>query len=192
LPDGFRSYPGCQVRGEVLDATLEWLEEVEGTLDPIVTPWVRTFRPLGRAMDWVPEVLLNAVSLSVADAGYPSDESFLNDVYRRQRAVYETPFYRALLKVLSPTLLTMGAADRWKAYRRGSELVVDRWTKTSERRLTTARLKYPAGLHDRLLLNSLLQALVAAVDACGARESRLELLAESTPGEARFLLTYRA
>jgi hypothetical protein len=192
LPDGMRSFPKCLVRGEVLDHTLEWLAEVEGTLDPMLRDWVRTYRPLGRAMQWVPEVLLNCVSLQVADAGYPSGEAWLSDVYRRQRAIYSTPLYRALLLVLSPTLLTMGASDRWKAYRRGSALVVGKWAKTPAGRQTTATLEHPPGLHTDLHLLSLGQALVAAVDACGAKGSKLELAPDSAPGQARFHLTYRA
>jgi len=192
LPEGLRSFPRCQVRGEVLDSTLEWLEEVDGEPDPALQDWVRSHRPLGRAMQWVPEVLLNAVFLDLADQGYPSDESCLHDVYRRQRAVYETTFYRAMMKVLSPTLLTMGAADRWKAYRRGTELVVDKWDKAGARRVTTATLKHPPGLYTKLNVASLAQALVAAIDAAGARDARLELLDELAPGEARFRLTYTA
>ncbi|HJL18100.1 MAG TPA: hypothetical protein RMH99_20725 [Sandaracinaceae bacterium LLY-WYZ-13_1] len=193
LPAGARSFSECRVRGEVLDATLEWLAEVESAPDPVLEDWLQSQRPMGKALEWIPEVLLNAVSLQIVDDGYPSDESWLNEVYRRQRAVYQTPLYRALLLVLSPTLLTMGAQDRWKAYRTGSELVVDRWTREGSRRLTTATLRYPPGLHTETHLLSLGEAIHAAVDACGARESRLELLsAQSRPGEARLRLSYEA
>lgn len=192
LPDGLRSFPRCQVRGEVLDSTLEWLGDVEGELDPSLRDWVRSHRPLGRAMEWVPEVLLNAVFLDLVDHAYPSDQSCLDDVYRRQREVYKTPFYRAMMMVLSPTLLTMGAADRWKAYRRGTELIVDKWDKAGRTRVTTATLKHPPGLYTKLNVASLAQALVAAIDAAGARDAKLELLADAAPGEARFRLLYNA
>lgn len=192
LPDGMRSFPKCQVRGEVLDHTLEWLSEVGGTLEPTLRDWVRTYRPLGRAMEWVPEVLLNCVSLAVADEGYPSGEAWLSDVYRRQRKIYETPLYRALLLLLSPTLLTMGAADRWTAYRRGTALIVDKWQKTVGGRQTIATLEHPAGLHTELHLMSLGQAMLAAVDACGAKGAKLELLPDSPRGQARFRLAYSA
>lgn len=192
LPDGLRSFPQCQVRGEVLDSTLEWLAELEVDLDPSLREGVRTHRPLGRAMRWVPEVLLNAVFLHLADCGYPNDEACLRDVYRRQRMAYETPLYRVVLKVFSPTLLTMGATERWKAYRRGTELKVNKWKKVGAKHVTIATLEHPPGLHTRLNLESLGEALVAAVDAAGARDARLELLDELVPGEARFQLTYSA
>ena len=192
LPDGMRSFPRCQVRGEVLDSTLEWLADVDGELSPALRDWVRSHRPLGKAMEWIPEVLLNGVFLDVADQGYPSDQSCLDDVYRRQREVYKTAFYRALLMVLSPTLLTMGAADRWKAYRRGTELKIDKWDKAGTRRVTTATLFHPPGLYTTLNVASLAQALVAAIDAAGARDAKLELLPEGTPGETRFRLLYSA
>jgi hypothetical protein len=193
LPDGLRSFPQCQVRGEILDSTLDWLAEVEASPDARLRDALARFRAGGAAAEWIPEVLQNAVSLQIIDDGYPSDESWLNEVYRRQKMVYRTPLYRALLMVLSPTLLTMGAQDRWAAYRRGSELVVDKWTRQGTRRQTTATLFHPAGLHTEVLLLSLGQALVAAVDACGAAASRLELLAEETrPGAARYRLSYEA
>lgn len=192
LPDGPRSFPQAQVRGEVLDATLEWLEEIESSPDPVLRDWIRRYRPMGRSLEWIPEALLNAVSVQIIDDGYPSDDSWLNEVYRRQRKVYQTPLYRALLMVLSPTLLTMGAGDRWKAYRKGSELVVDKWTRDGDRRVSTATLRYPAGLHTEVHVRSLATALVAAVDACGAQETKMELLDEGRPGEARFRMSYRA
>lgn len=190
LPDGPRSFPSCVVKGNVLDETLNWLAEVEGAVDPVLEPWLREARPLGRTREWVPEALLNAVSLSVIDAGYPSDESWVYDVHRRQLEAYRTPLYRALLLLLSPTLLTMGASDRWKAYRKGSSLVVDKWQKTPEGRFATATLTYPPGLHTEVLLLGLGQALLAAVDACGARGSRLEMVAGDQAGETRYLLSY--
>jgi hypothetical protein len=178
------------VKGNVLDETLNWLAEVEGAVDPVIEGWLSEARPLGHTREWVSEALLNAVSLAVIDAGYPSDESWVHDVHRRQLEAYRTPLYRALLLLLSPTLLTMGASDRWRAYRRGSTLVVDKWQRTKEGRAATATLRYPSGLHTEVLLLGLGQALLAAVDACGARGSRLEVLAGSEPGETRFLLTY--
>ena len=192
LPAGPRSFPSCQVKGNVLDETLNWLAEVEGSIDPAIEGWLSDARPLGRTREWVPEALLNAISLSVIDAGYPSDESWVLDVHRRQLEAYRTPLYRALLMVLSPTLLTMGASDRWKAYRQGSTLVVDKWQKTPEGRAATATLRYPPGLHTEVLLLALGQALLAAVDACGARGSRLEMAPGSGPGESRFFLTYES
>ena len=192
LPDGPSSFAGAQVRGEVLDATLEWLSEIESSPDPMLRDWIRRFRPLDRSLAWIPEALLNAVSVQIIDDGYPSDDAWLNDVYRRQRKVYATPLYKALLMVLSPTLLTMGAGERWKAYRKGSDLVVDKWTREGDRRVSTATLRHPAGLHMEVHVRSLGTALVAAVDACGAKETKLELLDDSRPGEARFRMSYRA
>lgn len=192
LPDGMRSFPQAQVRGEVLDATIEWLEEIESAPDPILRDWIRSSRPMGRSVEWIPEALLNAVSLQIIDDGFPSDESWLNEVYRRQRKVYHTPLYRAVLMVLSPTLLTMGAGDRWKAYRKGSALSVDKWARDGDRRVSIATLRYPAGLHTDVHVRSLATVLVAAVDACGAKETKMDLLEESRPGEARFRMSYRA
>lgn len=193
LPDGMRSYPRALVKGNVLDETLAWLEEIGAPPDPALVGAIRSARPLGHTAEWVPDVLVNALSLQIADVAFPSGAAWLDAVYRRQRAVYATPVYRALMLVLSPTLLTMGAKDRWAAYRRGSELVVDRWNKAEAgRRVTTGTLRHPPGLYAELHIRGFAHAILAAVDACGARDSTMELLSESEPGAARFRVTYRA
>jgi hypothetical protein len=190
LPEGFASFPGAQVKGNVLDEMLEWAASVGAPLDARLEPELKRLRPFGQTRDWVPEVVNNAVSLSVRLA-YPSDDAWLRALYEHQRAVYRRPLYRALLMVLSPTLLTMGAADRWKAYRRGSELVVDRWNRTGNGRSTTGAIVHPAGLYTPLMLRGHALTLRAAIDAAGARNSRVELLErESEPGHARYRLSY--
>jgi hypothetical protein len=192
LPNGLRSFPEAQIRGEVLDDVLLWLDEMEAPIHPHLHDLIRAYRPLGRAMKWVPEVLENALFLQVVDEGYPSEESIVQAVYRRQRAVFNTTLYRALMLILSPTLLMMGASDRWKAFRRGSELSVDRWTNTPTGRITTATLRHPPGLYHRLHLLTIGEMMRAAIDACGAKDSKLELLEEQRPGETRFAMSYRA
>ena len=58
--------------------------------------------------------------------------------------------------------------------------------------MTTATLIHPPGLYTTLNVASLAQALVAAIDATGARDARLELLRDGAPGETRFRLLYSA
>ena len=192
LPEGMDSFAECRVKGNVLDEVLAWLAAVEGSPHPALEAALRTHRPLGRSLEWVPEVLINAVSLQIADAGYPSDQSWLDEVYRRQREAYRTPIYKALMLVLSPTLLTMGARDRWRAYRVGTELAIERWTKTPTGRVATATLHHPPALYSRLNVLSLGVAMVAAIDACGAENTQLELEEDAPEGQSRFRLSYRA
>jgi hypothetical protein len=169
---------------------LEWLEEVGAPLDPRLEPELRSLRPFGQTRGWVPEVVNNAVSLN-ARLAFASDEAWIRALYDRQREVYRRPLYRALLMVLSPTLLMMGAADRWKAYRRGSELVVDRWRRAGSGRVTTGAIVHPPGLYTPLMLRGHASTLHAAIDAAGAKDSAVELLeAESEPGHARYRLSY--
>lgn len=192
LPDGLRAFPRAEVKGNVLDEQLAWLDEVGVKLDPRIAPALRRAQPLGRSMEWVPEVLINAVSINAMEA-YPSQAAWIRAVYDRQTAYYRTPLYRALLLVMSPTLLTMGAARSWAAYRKGSSLEVDKWHKEGESRITFGTLHHPAGLHMLLNLRGFAGTLHAAIDAAGAKESEVELLeAESVPGEARYRLSYRA
>jgi hypothetical protein len=191
LPDGLSSFPQARLRGEILDFVMDWLQEIEEPLPAVLRDPVRYYRPFGRAAKWVPEVLECAISLHIATVGYPTGQSWLDEVYRRQRKVYQTPLYRALLIMLSPTLLTMVATERWRAFRKGSELKMDRWTTTPTGRFTTATLRYPPGLHTELTLRSLGEMMVAAIDSCGAKETKYELT-EEIKGEARFSMSYVA
>ncbi|MFK7988574.1 MAG: hypothetical protein AB8I08_21320 [Sandaracinaceae bacterium] len=186
LPEGMSSFPDCVVKANVLDEVLAWLVEVEAGVPPSLAPAVARV-----SSDWVPETLINALSLHIADVGYPTGESWVNSVYRRQRALYQTPLYRAVMVVLSPTLLMMGAADRWKAYRRGTALKVDRWQNSAHRRETIGSIRHPAGLYAELNLQSLGQAFLAAVDSCGARDAEVEII-EYAGDATRFRLSYRA
>lgn len=190
LPHGLASFPRAQCKGNVLDEQLEWIEQAGVPLDPRIEPAVRSARPFGRPMEWVPEVLINATSLN-ARLGYPSDEAWAATLYERQREIYRRPLYRALLMVMSPTLLTMAASDRWGAYRRGTELAIDRWKKAGAARATTGTLRYPPGLYTTMLLRGLANTLRSAIDAAGAKRSVVELLeAESDDGVARYRLSY--
>lgn len=186
LPAGLSSFPDCVVKSNVLDEVLAWLSEVEGGVPSSLAP------ALSRVSSgWVPETLINALSLHIADVGYPTGESWVNSVYRRQRAVYQTPLYRAVMIVLSPTLLMMGATDRWKAYRRGTKLAVDRWQNRGHRRETIGSIHHPRGLYADLNLQSLGQAFLAAVDSCGARDAQVEII-EYAGDATRFRLSYLA
>ncbi|HJL16441.1 MAG TPA: hypothetical protein RMH99_12340 [Sandaracinaceae bacterium LLY-WYZ-13_1] len=190
LPEGLRSFPGAQVKGNVLDEQLEWAAEVGAPLDPRVEPELKRLRPFGRTPEWVPEVVNNAVSLN-ARLGFDGDRAWLDALYDRQAELYRRPLYRALLMVLSPTLLLMAASDRWRAYRRGSDLVVDRWQRDGATRFTTGTLVHPPGLYSSLMLTGHARTLQAAIDAAGAEDSRVELEDEREPGRARYRLSYR-
>lgn len=190
LPTGLGSFPEARCKGDILDEQLEWLDEAGVGLAPELEEPVRKARPFGKPAPWVPEVLINAISLDVRRA-YPSDEVWIDTLYQRQCRLYRRPINRALLLVMSPTLLTMAASERWGAYRQGSTLAVDRWKREGSSRSTVGTLYYPAGLHTPLLLRGLAQTLRSAIDAAGARGSSIELVeSESTPGEARYALSY--
>lgn len=161
-------------------------------MDPRIASALRLARPMGRTLEWTPEVLSNAISLN-ARRGYANDDAWLRAVYERQRRVYRTPLYRALMLVLSPTLMTMGAQRRWGAYRKGTELIVEKWRGEKGENVTYGMLRYPVGLYDSLMLRGFTSTLRAAIDAAGAKDSAVEFLeAESIPGQARYRVSYRA
>jgi hypothetical protein len=96
------------------------------------------------------------------------------------RALLRAPLYRVLFAVLSPERLLNGAAQRWHAFRQGTELV----TLEKGRGFARLELTFPPGLHSDLTLYLLAAAFEAAIDCTGARENTVDV--SRGPGVATF------
>lgn len=184
LPGGLRALPEAQVRREIVDDQLEWHARVGHEVDPRLAPYANDSQS-----GWASEVLANALVLSVREA-YPTETAFLSAIYERQRALFQTPFYRAVMLVMSPTLVTMGADRRWATFRRGSQLEMGRWKRDGTSRASTATLVHPPGLHPEPILKGFGEMFRAAVDGAGAKQSTI-VLAERGDTSARWELAYR-
>lgn len=129
----------------------------------------------GRAGKWVPEVVGNALYLMCRDRAVPNDEAFFAFGYQGTLELFDKALYRVLMRVMSPTLVVMGAQKRWGAFHSGSELTPGKASREGERTYVRATLRYPAKLFPRLMLDYNAHVFRAAVDAAGAKSSAAQV-----------------
>ncbi|MBK6512604.1 MAG: hypothetical protein IPM79_37255 [Polyangiaceae bacterium] len=169
LPAGLASHPDCQVKGSVLRGLLDSTPiafETPG-LPGELADLVRT-PPL--PSDWIPEVHFNALMLAHEDR-IPHD-IFREWVYSRNRKLLSSNLYRMLFFLITPQRLFMGMANRWKAFRRGTELVMRDHGKNH----ANVEVRYPLRLYELHALTNLTVAVTAALDAAGGQDTSVRLL----------------
>jgi hypothetical protein len=178
LPRGLESFPLCTIRDVTTDTYVRdfgGLAEEPGLPEP-VADLLR-----GRLRDtWLPETVFQAANLVVRDLAFSDDASFFAWVFKVNGELFERPLLRSLMRLLSPTLIVIGASKRWGTFHRGSDLVAGRVSRTAGRDETVARLRYPTGVFAPIFLASLEQIFLAALAASRARDPRVEL---GTAGE---------
>lgn len=169
LPDGLASHPDCQVKGSVIR---QMLDSTPVAFETLGLP--REIADLVRVpplpSDWVPEVQFNTLMLAHEDRIEP--ELFREWVYNRNRKLLSSNLYRVLFLLVSPERLFMGVANRWKAFRRGTELVV----LDHDKHHANVEVRYPTRLYDVRALTNLTVALTAALDAAGGQGTTVRLV----------------
>lgn len=188
LPDGLRSHPGCLARVAIAERHArdhgalflgERLPEPLGDL-------------LGGALEprgWVPEVAFQAANLMVRDVAFPTDATFHSFTHEVSRELFDKPFVRTLMRLMSPTLIVLGSAKRWGEFHKGSRLAVGSVAPRGDRASTRANLTFPEGLFPLLFLEGLEHAFAAALVGARAKNPRVEL-AEATSTAASFDVTW--
>lgn len=181
LPDGLDSYPEAARKGEFLHVLLGELATV---VEPTDLP-----APLGDYMTdppkvFIPEVHSNTLYTIARDVFYDSDEALLATQFKVSSAVFRNPLYRAIMLVMSPSLLCMGATRRWGTFRRGTKLTVYSLREEKDRIVAEGRLEYPPRLFDHMLALTALTSLRAALHAARTRDLETGLL-EVGENEAR-------
>lgn len=138
---------------------------------------------------WIPAVVFQAANLMVRDVAFATDEAFHDWTYDASRELFDKPLLRTLMRLMSPTLIVMGSARRWKEFHQGSTLVARTLSAQGPRARARATLTYPEGLYPRLFLSGLEHAFAAAL--AGARaKNPLVRLADASPTEAFFDVTW--
>ena len=189
LPHGVASYPQLTAKGSVLRAILVDPPCALGPglgLEPRVEELVRAPPP---ATDWLTEVELWSLSLSIYDmafAGPAGPAAYDAWTYARNRALLGGPLYRILFAVASPDRLFSGIAKRYAAFHRGTVIS----------KLETSRgfggfaLMTPPHVLPALAHVALCSAFRAGLDLCGGKDSKVEVTVES-PEVAQFSATWR-
>ena len=115
---------------------------------------------------WLPEVHVNALMIVLYDVQGYTEPTWVANGQMIARRLFQGPLYRALMMVVSPSVIINRARSRWEAMHRGIEL--------SARMLAdghaTIRISYPRNLVPRVAALSYMSAFYGALEASGARE----------------------
>lgn len=188
LPAGMDSYPKCQVR---VDGRSNLPKDFS---DLAATPGLPS--PVGRflrgdvAEIWMPEVISVTAMSMARDAKLADDDELRAWCFRDAMQVFDSPLNKMLMKVMSPTLVVMGAAKRWNIWRLGSTLTARPVAGKADRLGTQIDLCYPEHLYDDVSLTQLGQVFVAAVIASNGKDPQLNRRLVSS-GSARFDVSWQ-
>jgi hypothetical protein len=197
LPQGLQSFPRCRVR----DVTVEPYARAFGALaeEPgLPTPVVDIFAGVGGGPTY-PEVVFQLVHLVVRDRVFDDDAPFYEWIFDANAQLFDRPILRSLMRLVSPTLIVLGAAKRWGAFHDGSELTADRVVVSGDRAETFSHLRYPSGLFSNVFLRGLEHVFMAALLSSRARAPRVKLARvedigpgslSGTPSESLALASY--
>ena len=179
LPEGIRSHPDCQAKAAIVRRILHdrpLHATPEGALPERLLELIHA-PPL--ESEWIPEVLLMATVLAVADERRLDDEAFLGWVGPLNRELFHG-IYGLVMSVLTPEFAARNAGSYWKMFHRGSSLVPER---AGDRRWSL-RLVFPRALFSGLALRQ--YAPVIQVGFQFADPSAVVTLREQASEWARF------
>jgi hypothetical protein len=171
LPLGVESFSGCLIRADVLQNILVDFPSLraDGELPPMLLDFIK-----GKSTQWVPEAVGNIFYMLVRDLS-DSDESFLAWNRKNIMRVFNQPLNRALIFIFSASLIVMGSAKRWSTFHRGTELKPEPIAQQNRRFIAKVNLTAPARLFTNLMLRQHCTTFESALDACKARDIRVEL-----------------
>jgi hypothetical protein len=187
LPQGLESHVSCQVRADVHLDIPPLLASLPS--DTTLPPSLRGFIDGSARTEWIPETVANTLMLLVRDAVHKSDEALLAWDYERNVKLFNRPLNRALVYVMSTSLLVMGCAKRWSNFHRGTSLYATPIASTAGKKSSRAVLSFPDGLYDRLLVDILCGAYRAALAAGKAKNAAVDVL-EVERSKATFTVSW--
>jgi hypothetical protein len=168
LPAGLASHPQCQVKGSVL----------RGLFESTPVPFPRAILPPQLVSlvddpplptDWISEV--HFVALMTAHESQLTASAHERWVYERNQRLLRSPLYAVLFRVVGPSRVFSGMANRWRAFRRWTELTrIDQGD-----RHAAVELRYPTNLYSESALVNVCGAFRAVFDASGATSSHVRV-----------------
>jgi hypothetical protein len=173
LPNGLESFPSCRIR----DIAVEPYANAFGSIasEPGLPPAVADLLRGSAKKSAYPEVVFQVAHLVVRDLAFASDAAYFEWQFQANVSVFDRPILRNLMRLVSPTLVVLGATKRWTAFHEGTDLTAGRIASAGARSETLAYVKYPARLFSRLFLVGLEQAFLAALLASRAKDPRVKL-----------------
>lgn len=190
MPDGLESHAACKIRDVVLDPYVRDYKAIaaEPGLPVPVADLLR-----GRVPGpWISEVLFQVGHLVVRDRAFAADGPLHEWMRSANAEVFDKPILRSLMRLVSPSLIVLGASKRWAAFHLGSDLTVERVVEADGRAGSVAHLRYPPGLFSALFLETLEGSFVAALAASRAREPQAKILVtDAAHGRTDYAVSWR-
>ncbi len=189
LPRGFDSFPKCRVRVLVFEPIGKAYPALAEGVEP--GPLSALLRGTIPPNEWVPEVIGQVANLMLRDACLGSDAEYLDWSYRASETTFDKPLIRNLMRLISPTLLVMGAARRWSTLHDGTQLETTPVTSAGDHWQTIGRLRFPGGLFPPLFLDGLTAAFSAAMALARGRDIEVKLR-DQTVNSADYVVSWAA
>lgn len=190
VPGGLDGHPGCAVSRQVFEP----YRRDHGALASAsgLPRRVRALYAAGAALpELLPEVEFQAAFLAARDAYAGTDEAFCRWVGAISTEMFDRPVLRTLMRLVSPSLVVLGAARRWTAFHRGSELSTEPQEPIGDRSRSLATLRYPEALFPEFFAQALAASFEAAVRSSRGTHVLVRLVAYSGT-QSRFDVSYRS
>ena len=183
LPEGIASYPDYQQKASIIKPFIELSgmhQPPEGT-PPEIAALIENPPP---PSVWIPEVHGKGLWLAAYDAIFAGNEARFREFSMQvNRNIVSQGFYKAIMRLVGPSMSARGVAAAWKSFHRGIEQSYERTGKNSAK----ITLTYPAHLICDAIAPSYVTAFAAALEV-GGTQVRTAALVSYTPTEASFLL----
>lgn len=176
LPQGLDSHPDCQVKASLYRSTLDGRPIPRSAAELLPARLKRKVLDPDPVSAWIPEVQSLALVTAHLDVCCSSLDDFERSCYLRQRRLFDSPLYRAIVKLATPNLLLRTAALRWGALHRGTTLEIQE----NERGLARLSMDHPEHLWDGPTRLALTAGFRALLDLCGARHTTVEVVDASS------------
>ncbi len=187
LPEGFDSYPDCLVHIDTFSLVRERypsLVTLPGLPNSVVQVLTGSYQG-----DWLPEVHGNVIFLLLRDTQFKDDASFLAWAGDSAAQVFQKPWLRAVMAVMSPTLIILNIGKRWQTLHKGSTLTSVKAEKNGHQMGAAGALDYPPNLFDELLLRRIGKAFESVLAASRAKQP-VTILNQFTRTRADYSMTW--
>ena len=118
---GLHKHSSCEAKASVVRHVVDdyGMRAIE---DGLPTLMLRLLREPPPANLWISEVLCEAMLCAAYDFAFTSRAAAVAATVERNRRLFQSPMYRALMVVMTPTMLLRATEARWSAFHRGTSL----------------------------------------------------------------------
>ena len=162
LPHGLESYATCVTSTAFMNivwrdhaAVLQANSLPEAVRRRLTGPWPETL--------WLPVTTVCFTSALIRDRLCPMQPAFEELMFKINAELFDTKALRAMMHVLSPNLMILGAEMRWSKFYRGVPLKIVK----AEKKAVHMRLEFPPKLLNRNYIIGMAATMKAAIAGTG-------------------------